>query len=166
MVGHELPTLCLFHELKCAILLDVFDLQLFQRGCHLRFGRAGEFVRRKIICVARSFDRAHEVTRQERFLAEMDAVVPWARLVALIAPYYPKQNAPGRPALGLEKMLRIYFPQQWFNLSDPQSEDALRQRVDAALRPHRLGHDIVPDETTILRCRHLLECHGLTVAIF
>ena len=108
-----------------------------------------------------------KVTRRERFLAEMDAVVPWARLVALIAPYYPKQDGPGRPPLGLEKMLRIYFLQQWFNLSDPQAEDAIYDS-ESMRRFARveLGHDTVPDETTILRFRHLLEQHRLTAALF
>jgi transposase, IS5 family len=108
-----------------------------------------------------------KTTRRERFLGEMDAVVPWARLVALIAPYYPKQDGPGRPPLGLEKMLRMYFLQQWFNLSDPQAEDAIYDS-ESMRRFARveLGHDVVPDETTILRFRHLLEQHGLTAAIF
>ena len=65
-----------------------------------------------------------KVTRRERFLAEMDAVIPWAQLLALIEPYYAKAGR-GRQPLGLEKMLRIYFLQQWFNLSDPQAEDAI-----------------------------------------
>jgi IS5 family transposase len=64
------------------------------------------------------------VTRRERFLAEMDAVIPWLRLLALIEPHYPKAGN-GRQPLGLEKMLRIYFLQQWFNLSDPQAEDTI-----------------------------------------
>jgi transposase, IS5 family len=108
-----------------------------------------------------------KVTRRERFLAEMDAVVPWARLVALITPYYPKGDGPGRPPLGLEKMLRIYFLQQWFNLSDPQAEDAIYDS-ESMRRFARveLGTDVVPDETTILRFRHLLEQQGLTAAMF
>jgi IS5 family transposase len=108
-----------------------------------------------------------KVTRRERFLAEMDAVVPWPRLVALIAPHYPKGDGPGRPPLGLEKMLRIYFLQQWFNLSDPQAEDAIYDS-ESMRRFARveLGTDVVPDETTILRFRHLLEQHGLTAAMF
>jgi len=65
-----------------------------------------------------------KVARRERFLAEMDGVIPWTRLLALIEPHYPKAG-PGRQPLGLEKMLRIYFLQQWFNLSDPQAEDAI-----------------------------------------
>jgi IS5 family transposase len=64
-----------------------------------------------------------KVTPREQFLAEMEAVIPWGRLLALIEPHYPKAGS-GRQPLGLEKMLRIYFLQQWFNLSDPQAEDA------------------------------------------
>ena len=105
-------------------------------------------------------------TRRERFLAEMDAVIPWAGLLALLAPHYPKAGR-GRQPLGLEKMLRIYFLQQWFNLSDPQAEDAIYDS-ESMRRFARveLGDDIVPDETTILRFRHLLEEHHLTAAIF
>jgi len=105
-------------------------------------------------------------TRRERFLAEMNAVMPWAGLTALIEPHYPKAGS-GRPPLPLERMLRIYFMQQWFNLSDPQAEDALYD-----IEPMRrfagieLAEDIIPDETTILRFRHLLEQHRLTEAIF
>jgi len=107
-----------------------------------------------------------KVTRRERFLAEMDAVIPWPRLLRLIEPYYPKAGN-GRQPLGLEKMLRIYFLQQWFNLSDPQAEDAIYDS-ESMRRFTRveLGDDVVPDETTILRFRHLLEQHGLTSAIF
>jgi IS5 family transposase len=107
-----------------------------------------------------------KVTRRERFLAEMDAVIPWSQLLALIEPYYPKAGR-GRQPLGLEKMLRIYFLQQWFNLSDPQAEDAIYDS-EAMRRFARveLGDDDVPDETTILRFRHLLETHRLTAAIF
>jgi len=107
-----------------------------------------------------------KVTRRERFLAEMDAVIPWPRLVRLIEPHYPKAGQ-GRQPLGLEKMLRIYFLQQWFNLSDPQAEDAIYDS-ESMRRFARieLGDEAVPDETTILRFRHLLEQHGLTEAIF
>lgn len=107
-----------------------------------------------------------KVTRRERFLAEMDAVIPWAELVALIAPHYPTPGR-GRPPLGIEKMLRIYFLQQWFDLSDPAAEDALydsesmRRFVGVTL-----GEDVVPDESSILRFRHLLEAHRLTEAMF
>jgi hypothetical protein len=106
-------------------------------------------------------------TRRERFLAEMNAVVPWARLLALIEPHYPKAGRPGRPPMPLERMLRIYFMQQWFNLSDPQAEDALYD-----IEPMRrfagveLAEDTIPDETTILQFRHLLERHQLTEKVF
>lgn len=105
-------------------------------------------------------------TRRERFLAEMNAVMPWARLTALIEPHYPKAGS-GRPPLPLERMLRVYFMQQWFNLSDPQAEDALYD-----IEPMRrfagieLAEDTIPDESTILRFRHLLEQHRLTELIF
>ena len=107
-----------------------------------------------------------KITRRERFLAEMDAVIPWARLIRLIEPHYPKAGN-GRQPLGLEKMLRIYFLQQWFNLSDPQAEDAIYDS-ESMRRFARveLGDEVVPDESTILRFRHLLERHGLTQAIF
>lgn len=106
-------------------------------------------------------------TRRERFLAEMNAVVPWARLMALIEPHYPKGDGGGRPPMPLERMLRIYCMQQWFNLSDPQAEDALYD-----IEPMRrfagieLAEDAIPDETTILHFRHLLEKHQLTEKIF
>jgi IS5 family transposase len=107
-----------------------------------------------------------KVTRRERFLAEMDAVIPWSRLVRLIEPHYPKAGQ-GRQPLGLEKMLRIYFLQQWFNLSDPAAEDAIYDS-ESMRRFARveLGDEVVPDESTILRFRHLLEQHGLTHGIF
>jgi transposase, IS5 family len=87
-----------------------------------------------------------KVTRRERFLAEMDAVMPWPRLLRLIEPHYPKAGN-GRQPLGLEKMLRIYFLQQWFNLSDPQAEDAIYDS-ESMRRFARveLGDDTVPDE--------------------
>jgi IS5 family transposase len=107
-----------------------------------------------------------KVTRRERFLAEMNAVIPWASLLALIQPHYPKAGR-GRQPLGLEKMLRIYFLQQWFNLSDPQAEDAIYDSESMRrFAGVELSEDVVPDETTILRFRHLLEQHQLTGKIF
>jgi len=107
-----------------------------------------------------------KVTRRERFLAEMEAVMPWGRLQALIEPHYPKAGA-GRQPHPLARMLRVYCMQQWFNLSDPAMEDALydseSMRRFAGLE---LSEDTVPDESTILRFRHLLERHRLTEAIF
>lgn len=107
-----------------------------------------------------------KITRRERFLAEMDQVIPWRRLLAVIAPHYPKAGR-GRQPLGLETMLRIYFVQQWFNLSDPAAEDALYD--SESIRRFvgvELSDDVIPDETTILRFRHLLERQHLTEAIF
>lgn len=105
-------------------------------------------------------------TRRERFLAEMNAVIPWARLIPLIEPHYPKAGS-GRPPLPLERMLRIYFMQQWFNLSDPQAEDSLYDSESMRrFAGVELAEDVIPDETSILRFRHLLEQHKLTEAIF
>lgn len=107
-----------------------------------------------------------KVTRREQFLAEMNGIIPWNRLMDRIEPYYPKAGR-GRQPLGLEKMLRIYFLQIWFDLSDPAAEDAIydseSMRRFAGIE---LSDDKIPDETTILRFRHLLEKHGLTEAIF
>jgi IS5 family transposase len=107
-----------------------------------------------------------KTTRREKFLGEMDQVVPWARLVKIVKPHYPKGEQ-GRPPMELETMLRIYFLQQWFNLSDPAMEDTLydmeSMRRFAGIE---LGVEEVPDETTILHFRHLLERHGLTEKIF
>jgi len=109
-----------------------------------------------------------KVTRREQFLAEMDAVVPWRRLLSLIEPYYPKAGLKGgRPPMPLETMLRIYFLQNWYALSDPMAEETLYD--SEAMRRFagiELGDDRIPDETTILNFRHLLERHGLTEAIF
>lgn len=107
-----------------------------------------------------------KITRRERFLAEMDAVIPWARLAGLIEPHYPKAGNGTQP-MPLERMLRIHFLQHWFNLSDPAAEDSLydseSMRRFAGIE---LAEDAVPDETTILRFRHLLEQHRLTERIF
>lgn len=110
-----------------------------------------------------AFDGKKKQTRRERFLAEMEAVVPWAALLAVIAPHYPKAGRRGRPPMPLETMLRIYFMQQWYALSDPAMEDALYE-IESMRRFARLelADDAMPDETTILKFRHLLERHGLT----
>jgi len=113
-----------------------------------------------------AWSRKGKVTRRERFLAEMDVVIPWSRLLGLIEPHYHAGKT-GRQPHDLERMLRIYFLQQWFNLSDPQAEDAIYDS-ESMRRFARveLGEDKVPDESTFLRFRHLLEKHGLTGAIF
>jgi IS5 family transposase len=105
-------------------------------------------------------------TRREQFLAEMDGIIPWRQIQELIEPYYPKAGN-GRPPLGLEKMLRIYFLQIWFNLSDPGAEEALYDIESMRRFAHiELSVDKVPDESSILNFRHLLEEHELTKAIF
>ncbi|MGF6837753.1 IS5 family transposase [Paraburkholderia youngii] len=102
-------------------------------------------------------------TRKREFLDEMDRVVPWLRLIALIEPHYPRGRT-GRPPFPIATMLRIHFIQQWFSLSDPAMEEAL---YDMPLYRQFAGLDggmaRLPDESTILRFRHLLETHGLAV---
>ena len=114
------------------------------------------------------FERYSKRTRRERFLQEMDRVVPWEALEALIEPCYPsKRQGAGRPAVGLDRMLRIHFLQHWFNLSDPAVEEALYD--SKAMRRFvgiDLGREPAPDETTICKFRHLLEANGLGEAIF
>ena len=107
------------------------------------------------------FERYTKKTRRAAFLEEMEQVVPWAELSALIEPYYPKAGN-GRAPVGVERMLRIYFLQQWFSLSDPAVEEALYD--SPALRRFAgvdLGRAAAPDETTICKFRHLLEEHDL-----
>jgi IS5 family transposase len=107
-----------------------------------------------------------KVTRREQFLAEMNAVIPWQRLIAIFEPYYPKAGN-GRRPLGLEKMLRVHFLQQRFNLSDPGAEDAIYD--SESMRRFvgiELGVDTIPDESTILNFRRLIERHDLGAAIF
>jgi len=107
------------------------------------------------------FERYTKKTRRAIFLEEMEQVVPWAKLCALIEPHYPKPGN-GRPPKELEQMLRIYFLQQWFNLADPAVEEALYD--SATLRQFvgiDLGAEPVPDETTVCKFRHLLEEHKL-----
>src|SRR5579863_3265765 len=107
------------------------------------------------------FDRHMRSTKRASFLAEMNAIVPWDRLCAVIEPHYATGEG-GRPAIALERMLRIYLLQQWFNLSDPAVEEALYDsRSMQAFAQIDLGRESVPDETTVCRFRHVLERHGL-----
>jgi len=113
------------------------------------------------------FERKTKRTRKREFLDEMNLVVPWAELVSLIAPHAPAPGAKGgRPPFAVETMLRIHFLQQWFNLSEPAMEEAL---YDMALFREFVGldagEDSLPDESTILRFRHLLETHNLSLQI-
>jgi IS5 family transposase len=114
-----------------------------------------------------AWDGKKRVTRKERFLGEMEQVIPWDRLLGLIEAHYYTGDKGGRQPKPLAVMLRIYFMQQWFNLSDPQAEDGLydseSMRRFAGLD---LADDAIPDETTICKFRHLLERHQLTSAIF
>lgn len=105
-----------------------------------------------------------KTTRRERFLQEMDAIVPWALLVKPIKRFYP-QGHTGRPPIPLEAMLRIYFLQQWYGLSDPAAEDALYD-TESMRRFAGVDLDSVPDESTICRFRHRLEREGLTAKLF
>ena len=112
------------------------------------------------------FVRYSKTTRRAAFLTEMNRVVPWAALCALIEPVYPKAGN-GRPPVGLERMLRIYFLQNWFNLSDPAVEEALYDSL--SMREFvgiDLGREGAPDETTVCKFRHLLEQHDLGKRLF
>ena len=107
-----------------------------------------------------------QITRREKFLGDMERVMPWATVGGVVEPYYPKGER-GRPPVGIERMLRIYFLQQWYALSDEALEDAIYD--SQAMRSFAgidLSVEAVPDATTLLNFRHLLEKHGLTKAIF
>src|SRR6266852_5275782 len=123
-------------------------------------------MRQQTLAVASGFERYSKKTRRAVFLEEMEQVVPWAELRALIEPVYAKAGN-GRPPVGAERMLRIYFLQQWFNLSDPGVEEALYD--SAGMRQFvgiDLGREPVPDETTVCKFSHLLEQHGLGERMF
>ena len=108
-----------------------------------------------------SFEKYARKSKREQFLETMNAIVPWSELEALIEPHYP-QAGNGRQPVGLGIMLRVYFLQQWFNLSDPGVEEALYESpVLRRFTGVDLGRAPAPDETTILRFRHLLEEHQL-----
>ncbi len=111
------------------------------------------------------FETHRKPTRRDVFLAEMDKVVPWAELCAVIEPFYPKaRTGGGRRPVGLERMLRIHFLQQWYALSDPAVEEAL---YDSASMRRFVGIDLgpepAPDETTVCKFRHLYD-HGLKLS--
>lgn len=107
-----------------------------------------------------------KITRRERFLARMEAIIPWLSLLAVIEPFYPKGER-GRPPIGLERMLRMYFLQQWYGLADEVLEDAIYD--SQAMRGFAridLAADGVPDATTLLKFRRLLETHDLCKGLF
>ena len=112
------------------------------------------------------FEQYRRPTRRDVFLSTMEQLVPWSDLCAVIEPYYPKRGN-GRPPVGLARMLRMYFVQQWFNLADEACEDALLD--SPALRQFvgiDLGRERVPDATTLLKFRRLLEKHELGAVLF
>lgn len=118
------------------------------------------------LAVTTGFEKYGRATRKAEFLARMEGLMPWAEFCALIEPHYPKAGN-GRPPVGLERMLRMYCVANWFNLADEACEDAL---YDVAVfrefcRIDR-GRERVPDATTLLNFRHLLEKHGLGAALF
>lgn len=108
------------------------------------------------------FEKYRKQTRKEQFLTEMDDLIPWEGLVSAVEPFYPKPQGAGRRPIGIERMLRIYCLQHWFNLSDPAAEEAL---YDFRAMRHfvgiDLGNEAAPDETTICKFRHLMEKHNL-----
>lgn len=122
-------------------------------------------MRQQTLATQTGFEKYGRKSKRERFLDEMEQIVPWAELEALVEPHYSKGEN-GRPPVGLSIMLRMYFLQQWFNLSDPGAEDALYE--SPVLRRFvgiDLGRAPAPDESTILQFRHLLERHALGEAM-
>ena len=116
---------------------------------------------------AGSFEKYRKKTRKEQFLEEMEQIIPWKDLCKAIKPYYPKPKGAGRRPIGIERMLRIHFLQHWFELSDPGAEEALYD--SRAMRQFvgiDLGKEPVPDETTILNFRHLMEKYNLGDELF
>jgi IS5 family transposase len=113
-----------------------------------------------------NFESFSKTTRRAKFLEEMDKILPWSELCAVVRPFYPKGEAE-RPPIDLERMLRIHFLQQWFNLSDPAVEESLYDSVSMrAFVGIDLGRDGAPDETTVCKFRHLLERNKLGEKIF
>jgi IS5 family transposase len=113
-----------------------------------------------------AYENKKKKTRREKFLEEMDRVIPWGEIIPIISPHYPRIGN-GRQPMPLARMLRIYFMQQWYGLSDPAMEDSLYD-IESMRRfaGIDLEVDVVPDETTILNFRHLLEKHTLTKKLF
>jgi IS5 family transposase len=113
------------------------------------------------------FEKYRKKTRKERFLDDMDVIIPWQGLCEAIEPFYPNPPGAGRRPIGIERMLRIHFLQHWFNLSDPAAEEALYDsRAMRRFVGIDLGEEPVPDETTICKFRHLMEQHNLGDQLF
>lgn len=118
------------------------------------------------LAAVKGFEVHGRATRKAEFLARMEALVPWSEFCTLIEPHYPKAGN-GRPPIGVERMLRMYLVANWFNLADEACEDALYDI--AAFRDFcriDLGRERVPDATTLLNFRHLLEAHKIGAALF
>jgi len=112
------------------------------------------------------FEKYGRATRKARFLSRMETLVPWAEFCAIIEPHYPKAGD-GRPPVGLERMLRMYFIANWFNLADEACEDSLHDiALFRAFCHIDLGEQRVPDATTLNGFRHLVEKHKLGAAMF
>src|SRR6201993_3948249 len=112
------------------------------------------------------YEGKKKVTRRDEFLGTMEKIVPWGELIACVQPSYPEGKR-GRPPIGLERMLRMYFLQQWFGLSDEALEDALYDSM--AMRTFAgidLAVEAVPDATTLLKFRRMLVEHELTRKLF
>lgn len=121
----------------------------------------------KQISLAEGFEKYRKPTRREKFLQEMDQIIPWKDLCQVIEPFYPQGRGAGRPPIGVERMLRIHFMQHWFNLSDPAMEEALYEsRSMRKFADIDLGREPAPDETTMCKFRHLLERHNLGEEFF
>lgn len=113
-----------------------------------------------------SYENKKIITKREKFLLEMEQVVPWTRLLKLIKPHYPKAGK-GRRPIPMKAMLRIYFLQQWYALSDPAVEEALYDMESMrTFCDLELGEDAIPDETTILNFRRMIERHNLSQVLF
>jgi IS5 family transposase len=121
---------------------------------------------KQISFASATYDNKKIMTKRERFLTEMDTVIPWPRLLKLIEPCYPKKGK-GRPPMPMESLLRIYFLQQWYSLSDPAAEEALYD-IESMRRFAQLELvvDALPDETTILNFRRMVEKHQLSEVLF
>jgi len=126
----------------------------------------GLIMKQMTLAAAKGFEVHGRATRKAEFLARMEALVPWSEFCTLIEPHYPKAGN-GRPPIGVERMLRMYLVANWFNLADEACEDALYDI--AAFRDFcriDLGRERVPDATTLLNFRHLLEAHKIGAALF
>ncbi len=112
------------------------------------------------------YNATKKLTRRDVFLAKMEQVVPWSRLIAVVEPHYPKSGKRGRPPIGVERMLRMYFIQQWYGLADVAVEDAI---YDSQALRHFCGIDLAvssaPHSTTLMDFRHLLEKIALPQAM-